>query len=842
MKSKNFKTWRGFIDSVDFEQIDARLIVYVITERIELQELETEFCHFLENHWKNMIVELIRNSFTMSYSTFESHYPEIVEILGLDRELLETSRNRITESWLRRESPPFDTFIGKCVEVGNEIRDKGRPTKETLQKLEKIQKGIEIDCLKDPTKGKELFWGFFGHRVDMASNNPERALFFDIKRRCPEKNILCLYLEQERRELNLYFYPSLIGEEEFKEEIEKPLEKLWVETPAIPRNVPTIPRCKIHFREARELYAPHSIEIIVNEHIMPALHPSPISIFFPSNNFMLEVDPEEPEIGFLSGRIDLGDFQTLEERLGIDFNLRKKLWIYKLKRKGEDRKSRFVKSRFEDKKDSQEESVLIIGRIENLFRIFFANRQYGLIYQSLNSTLRLLAFFITMFLAIRILQMLLLEFSEGVARAFWSITVLVLAILAFDVFKTFALNYLLEPFYGIVKWFSYISLAVILLFSTELLSNLGRFLFFLIPIVFLVPFSRYIRSAILYSLNNSFGIIGYRDIFGTGDSSIQNNIRTMEILKCGRFQTTVRNRDIKVFFNSNIFPKIRWIKKKPRTLPRKMAYSSAVFLSSEDVQKSTVLEDRCVEEVLYRRPKTTSSGKKVENFLFGKGEIVSREPESMFSSKNRYIFFGYWNYVIRRIGRAVPVFSQPMQSRIIGGTIILITLLGLFFNILKIYNMSIGGFINWMKYITIFDIIYYFFIPFIWIFLARALRFRSWKALLVLVFYFLLRFQPSFIAILVYPTILMSLVLFQFPINQALYFFGIWANEKLKGNIISVVKNDGQRGIIIEKNFLVTRLQMSDPTGFKEERIYFNKRFFNDIIKSAKWKEIRAYN
>ena len=49
MKSKNFKKWEGFLDSIDFEQIDARLIIYVSTRGIEVGALENKFRDYLKN-------------------------------------------------------------------------------------------------------------------------------------------------------------------------------------------------------------------------------------------------------------------------------------------------------------------------------------------------------------------------------------------------------------------------------------------------------------------------------------------------------------------------------------------------------------------------------------------------------------------------------------------------------------------------------------------------------------------------------------------------------------------------------------------------------------------------
>ena len=89
----------------------------------------------------------------------------------------------------------------------------------------------------------------------------------------------------------------------------------------------------MEFDSARKLYAPENIGKVIDEKVMLALHPPLVNTFFPTNNFMLEVDPEEPEIGFLSGKVDMRRHQSLGTILKIDNKLRKKLMIYRFKEK-----------------------------------------------------------------------------------------------------------------------------------------------------------------------------------------------------------------------------------------------------------------------------------------------------------------------------------------------------------------------------------------------------------------------------------------------------------------------------------------------------------------------------
>ena len=125
--SKGFKTWKGFIDSINFEHVEEKIIVYVITERIKMEDLQEDFYDFLKTYWMNMAAELIRNSFEMSFQVFESNYQEFVEIFGLNSKKIEESRERITGSYLMEEDSwgnlYLDKFVKKCIEVRREIEN-----------------------------------------------------------------------------------------------------------------------------------------------------------------------------------------------------------------------------------------------------------------------------------------------------------------------------------------------------------------------------------------------------------------------------------------------------------------------------------------------------------------------------------------------------------------------------------------------------------------------------------------------------------------------------------------------------------------------------------------------
>jgi hypothetical protein len=194
---------------------------------------------------------------------------------------------------------------------------------------------------------------------------------------------------------------------------------------------------------------------------------------------------------------------------------------------------------------------------------------------------------------------------------------------------------------------------------------------------------------------------------------------------------------------------------------------------------------------------------------------------------------------MKHIGSIIPVSPQAVLFR---NMIILAAFSGLIFNKLQdsTYKITLTNFESWIEKIGPRDIVLYLIIPLIWFILVSGkLKFRFWKALLVLVFFYLLWFQPSpekIWAAVIFSFILV-LFLLRFPVLQVLFSFIIWIDEKFEGNIISVVKRrDGLEGTGIQRNLLTTKLSMRDSKGYEEERIYFNKRFWEDIIRSYKWR------
>lgn len=295
-----------------------------------------------------------------------------------------------------------------------------------------------------------------------------------------------------------------------------------------------------------------------------------------------------------------------------------------------------------------------------------------------------------------------------------------------------------------------------------------------------------------------------------------------------------KDSNVKTFLNSSLFPKIKYICKKFGNIPRKMAYSSGVFLGKRAVD----IKRERVEELVYRKSRAWGFWGAVGNLLFGKGRIVpSVDPDSRPSSNDRFIYFGQWKQVMKHISNAIPVFPQLVLFR---NMIIFAAFSGLLFNIFRMYEISLVKLLDWIRSIDSYDMIVYFILPVVWILFARRLKFRFWRAFLALAFFYLLLIQSCYIKALVVLSIFVGLYLLRFPIEQIYYSFRIWANEIRRGNLVSIAnRREDLRGTRIKRDFLVTRMFMNHPNCLEEERIYFNKRFYWDIVQSEEWEKLR---
>ena len=879
MKSEDFITWEGFLDNIEFERIEERTVICVVTKEIRLEEPYDELKDFLWIYWGNMIVELVRNCFLMDFHTFEIHYPDFFEIFGLDYESFRELGNRMMMSAIRNElawgNSNLDIFLEKCNKAKEEIEEKRRdnmekktgkkiePTTERLQEIDRLQKKVELDCLKDPSKSKLLIEGFFGEEtLKKASLDLERIMFINTKRRCPRRKILCLYLEEKGNMFNLYFYPEQPkkGNDEETgrpphEETGRPPHEETGRPPPIP-SLLKLQRSSMEFDSARKLYAPENIGKVIDEKVMLALHPPLVNTFFPTNNFMLEVDPEEPEIGFLSGKVDMRRHQSLGTILKIDNKLRKKLMIYRFKEK--EKEIKFQKEDLDYVSEQQEENILIIGRIEDLYRIFVAKKRRGSLYQMACSWLKPLV--ILLVLITMTLGSFLINRESGLPLSIIVVGALFIVTFLFWTLRIFILEYLLEPIYIVLKWSTYFFLPIaVMLAESEYLKLVSTIFLFIPTFVAIILFADYIISAILYQLNNLLEIIGYDDTLEVEGLDNPKEIDILHMRYCGKFQIIVRkNNEKQVFFNSYIFPRIKCIKKKIRILPRKITYSSGIFYPTEEDKNQKEIQrekEGLIEKLFYKKPRAWGFWRNLKRLLFDKKEIEFKiGKDEKIPEDTRLIYFGEWNQVMKCIASAIPVSPQLVLFR---NMIILGALSGLLFNILRIQmdKISLRSLVNWIGEIGPHNIIYYLIVPVAWFILVTGrLRFRFWKALIVLIFIYLLASQillGKVLAIII-PIIFIFIILLRylvpktnslrFLVSQAWFSFRIWVNERFNGNIVSVIeKTENIEGKRSQENLLLTKLSMRYPSGYEEERVYFKEKFWNDIVNSNTW-EIKREN
>ncbi|MGC1123133.1 MAG: hypothetical protein WBA22_18780 [Candidatus Methanofastidiosia archaeon] len=926
MKSKDFSTWKGFLDNINFDAIDERLLIYVNTYQCRdklskeyFESLKEGFNQYLQDNLGNLLTELIKDFFGMSFLAFKSHYPEIIQILDIDPKSFVRLRNQVArkgyiEIEKRWESDEFVSFKTLCekmrkeilekgaeqvmtrlegereevkdmlerfchleeeyaelidkqvlnyqdqeklesleeayaqletIHLETEIFDKGRPENDTLKELEKSQETVEIACFRDPLKRQILFEEFLTQKTILSAvESTQKKMYFDILRKVARRKILCIYqryisAEEEKNEVELFFFP----------------ERYRGDGGGEISNKTSTEQNRHRFDCAKNAYSHDSIDEIIDNHVLTALHPSLIDIRFPVNGFMLEVDPEEPEIGFLSRRITVSRFEKHEESLGIDTDLRKHLRIYDLVEGeiGEAKKS-FRKLEKRQKMESEMEDILIFGRVEHLYGFLIGNGAWKSIYKLVHLVSRWLAILLppSALISYFTLRYFLLSRPEYIPSILQAIGAFVGVSFAFWTLRAFILNYVLEPMYSMAKWFSYIFLAVLILgriefLGIEFLMGFSSFLVFSISLIF----ANYVSSGIFYELNESFKIIGFADVVQIENSDDQKK-EMVKILKCGRFQTIVQTMensqlkdDIRVFLNLNFFKKICCIRKKTRTLPREMAYSSGAFIKSENQKEKS----KDVQELTYRKSKAWGSWRILKNIFFDKGQIeLKQDPVDRYSSNERSMYFGSWNSVAKHMGGAVPLSAQSVLFR---SMIILAAISLLVFHFLFSHRLMAADLTNWIREIGPMEVFLFLFVPSVSILFASRLRVQFWKISVIAILYFFLLIQTHRTLLLVtFFSIFLVLVftLLRFPIKQILFYFLILIHERLKGDIVSIVDIFGSpdiegdekslivtRGTEIKRNPLVTEFSARLHNGLEEKRVYFNEDFFRDIIMSGRW-------
>lgn len=901
MKSKkDFKGLRGFIDNIDFKEIDARLVIFIITyvQRIDQKNLAPALGHdveyswddiygqfldsyFAEHKWTEMIVEMIRSSFEMEFPSFELRYPNVSRVLNLDDKIFAQSKERVIRrevganiKWSNEDvADSFERFISACVQI---------PHEKEIEEIGRLQRDVQCECRNHPSNGSQLILGFFGTEViDKAFRLAELIerdkilSYLDISGEMPKRKQLILLYEEKGsgKGANLCIYSGNgIGER---------MNRTMIEDIEIPR----IPVKLIELEEPKELYSPRRIREVIDEYVMLDLHPPLVDIHFPDNSFVLEIDPEEPEVGFLSTSICRNSCETIEEHLRVDVRLRDRLKIYRWDK--EDKKFYELKSgkrkhKMDNKNEKmKKEDILIIGRIRHLYRVLIASKKYGIIYEWLRAVSSISLPVVIILFALDILRTYFFNSQEAISIILETVIGISLVMFTFWASKDFILKYILEPMYDIFRLFLYSIILIILSFNKEFPGNLSIF-FLIIPIIVGICVCRdYISSAILFELNDSYRMIECDDILKIKSLDNQENskskmykyfpisfflrknqrkkvMREARVLRCGRFYTVIEeNNMLEAHLNSDLFPKIEYIIKVSTHSPQEAAYSSGILPSS-------IENDEFVQELLYRKPRAWGFWGTLGSLFSGKGEIESKNGADGILPSNRFIYFGHWDRVMNHIRSAIPVFPQLVLFR---NMIILVILSGLLFNIFRedifrnsLYKglidlfdvflengISIESFTEWLGSISIFNAIWLLMClisPILCIYAIIKLKLQIWKVFLALIFFYLVGLYLIQTVILTISVFLVFCMLLRFPLEQALWLVGIWGNEKTIGYLVSVTRVDqGQKGTKIQKNLLTTRIFMYDPDNpycTEEERIYFNKRFFENFVYSRYWHKLRG--
>ena len=908
MKSRDFSTWAGFLDNIDFEHVDARLVVYAIMCTRDIDKIIERSKEYLVNLSTKSIVKLIRSSFCGDIAIFEPRYPEITRVLNLDNELLNTLKERSIHDlgsgieWPNGAFEIFDRFTKECRKLGSGSLDQ-ESRNQIEPEIKSLQDELEKICLEAPQVGKQLVNDFLRGQdssesyIQSVLENPERPLYFDLSRMIPKKDIFCIYYEESdilrghERKIILHFYP-----EKPTKEAEEPGRREREEHPSEERNgqhtlprLPEISRDSMEVSSLKEFYSHEKIGDVIDKHIMRALHPPPVGISFPVNEFMLEVDPEESEIGFLSREITLKAPSTLGDNLGIDMKLDEKLLIYGLKEDIEEveqnRYRKFHKLETDYRKEGRKK-ICILGRLDHLYELLLAGNWKIVIYQKIYTILALIFAIILSWIIWHVHSS-----NFSFSMLFWIFALLIIVRFIFWIVKPFFLNYILDPMYKILEWSSYILLiSVYSIISSRLDIESPRMLIGSISFVVLffcvvLVFRNYISSAAIYDLNNWFKIIDYEDILKTQNLDGGGEDETVKVLRCGRFQTVLsREGDVEVFFNSHLFPRINYICKRKRASEREIAYSSNILVypqEDKDIEEPKTEKEESIEKLLYRKPRTWGFWRTLKSLILGKGKIEEMKHNDESYDRNmpdiRFIYLGQRDHVMEYSRGAISVFPQSTLFR---NMLILAAISVLFFNILltnltNVQNMSLKILVDNMGDISKVGMI----ILIILISMVINSRVMLWKISLIAVFCILIYYQPHNLKILAIIISLFLLILLRFPFFQALSSFVIWLYEAIWGNIITIIKNGDSglcykiknhlldlirresihsetkeenfstkkdtnsskttefsklRGKITKKNFLVTHLTMDD-----EEIIYFNWRFLSDIILSGKWHIIR---
>jgi hypothetical protein len=808
MKSKDFDNVKEFLSYVDFKQVDARLVISVITcdtgicEEDGSQEQSRSVKKFLDKR-KNDLNTAIKTELKSSERKSEKNIIKIRKKISEIKKISKVKKNDCREEISKR----FECF------------------KIHTEELEKI----------------------LLRKIDLGRADLDSLLFpFYACKEPFRKRALYLYVEEERGRkegANLFVYnEERISHHFAAREIDYLGKKF---TPR--REVKLVPEI-IHFEKFRDLYSLESIRKIIDEYVLLGLHPPLAEIFFP-DEFVLEVDPEEPDIGFLSKKMIQPEIVP-----GLENELWKFNW--------DGRSKIFRGLESENKKGENtppiEGDTLIVGRISDLCEVYFAKSASNSTtgeratlcqkiaanwYQKTCSVckyLPILAFWICIFLD-TLTEKVEISILALIASIF-------LLYFVFWILQDFVLDYILQPFYGFLESVC----CTILIFHFALVSEKAKISLAIVVLLFFcffVYFSRrYISSAVFHDLNTSFELIDRGDEVEIeknesqrSQNSSQDCLRTQIVMRCGRFFTILKkseSEDFEVKFNSDLFKEIECIYKNKcfeRKSEKTHGFYASGIISSTEIGKTN---SGTAKELIYEKPKTHGLLKHIKSLILEKGKVRLRDPLHKPSPSARWIYFGKKDEVTKQISSAIPIFPQSELTR---NMIILASLSALLFNVLRDFSAAfsrsaLGWLVDLLKNNTETGAMLIFAVAFLalTLFILAKLETETWKIILFL-FFFLLIIVNSYFILVLFFIIIAFLMYFNRSFFHIICFLRILLNEWWSGDIVSIKeKTEGaKKEELIGINSFFARFE-TISNNQKIEKIMMNSRFWKGI-KDERW-------
>jgi hypothetical protein len=794
MKSKNFRKMSEFLSNIDFENLDTKLIVFVI----------------------NCTAGLTENSFS---------------------DETKSNRDKNRQKNVRRQS---ESSVIRLV-----LDSTGVEFSKFHKKATRIPSNLDQE-------------------IDRKQSSPSRekviSLFCDMKGSLNKKALYLFTEEKDGGVLNIYTEERVTGKYQKKKNPNSGEEFFPIYAPSF--STPPIKRDKF-----RDLYSPSTIRKVIDQHILLSLHPPLIGVFFPSE-MLIETDPEEPDIGFLSMKAD----EEQSNKLEVLSETVKELKMYEFREDDKVTRLRFHDrervdgsgSGKEKSESEKERNVFVVGRIRDLSEIYFGDWKKYLGCSQFN---RIFKYFpILSVIICGLLGPVFKKVEIPIPALVISISILYFV---FWISRSIVLNYVLEPIYGYYRSVCYTFTIVFLVIGAEHTARIITGLL-IVTLVFLIFHRKFIWSAIYSDLNRFFELVNYNDQAlvkkkkndhyqkekfpernqglsaesgkdeekGEANQGLDGGqLERISIISCGKFLALFHNEsgeaNIQRVYNSDLFGMSKIIIKKRIPPPREKGYGSGVFFPKDRGTKSS----ESMGTLIYEKPKTFSFLGQLAMSVSGKGRMSFYSGIDEPSVGARTIYFGKADKVRENIKNAIPIFPLSELNRNI---LILATLSALIFNALRVRLLlglslpsTLPEKLPFFFFLLLFLVLMGFFLL---VLPATGIHMRSWKMLLILAFNFLVLFQNFFVQVISFSAFCFVIVIFWLPIKQLWYFCLILWNELWEKEVVSMkipfkkeMKEKTKKGTKTRKDYLFTLFAISPSMEEREEIIVFNDYFYKKI-------------